>query len=274
MSTQERSKAKVWYDRRARLRVFEPGEKVLVLLPLPGNPLQTKYHGPYVVEQQLGPVDYVISTPDRRKKKRVCHVNLLKKYYERDPVLDPSGSAAPSAVLFQQCVSEVPECTVPTTLEPQATNLETLLAPSADKLMPSQTSDLTELLTEFVDVFSDVPGRTTLGVHHIEVPPGARPIRCAPYWLSPDKSAVLKEELTNLLERGIIEESTSSRASPIVMLPKSDGTLRLCTDFRKVNNVSVPDPFPLPRSRIYWTRLGKPILNQVRHDQGVLAGPP
>ena len=60
---QERTKAKKWYDRRACLRSLEPGDKVLVLSPIPGQPLQAKFPGPYVVEQQPGPVDYVISTP-------------------------------------------------------------------------------------------------------------------------------------------------------------------------------------------------------------------
>ena len=159
--------------------------------------------------------------------------------------------------MLQQSVSEVPECTVPTSLEPHVTNLDTMLASSVNKLTPSQTSDLTELLTEFVGVLSDVPGRTNLGVHHIEVPPETRPIRCAPYRLSPDKSKVLKEELTNLLDQGIIEESTSPWASPIVMVPKSDGILRLCTDFRKVNNVTVQDPFPLPRIEDLLDKIGK-----------------
>ena len=55
-AAQQRSKAKAWYDRRARLRTFQPGDKVLVLLPMPGKPLHAKYRGPYSVEQQLGPV--------------------------------------------------------------------------------------------------------------------------------------------------------------------------------------------------------------------------
>jgi len=55
------------------------------LSEISGHSLQAKFRGPYVVEQQLGSVDYVISTQDRRKTKRVCHVNLLKKYHERDP---------------------------------------------------------------------------------------------------------------------------------------------------------------------------------------------
>ena len=104
-------------------------------------------------------------------------------------------------------------------------------------------------------MFSDKPGRTTLGVHHIELFPDTRPIRCTPYRQSPDKARALQEELSNLLDHGIIEESSSPWASPIVMVPKADGTLRLCTDFRKVN--SVPDPFPLPRIEDLLDRIGK-----------------
>ena len=38
--------------------------KMLALLPLPGHPLQARYHGPYVVECKMGSVDYVITIPD------------------------------------------------------------------------------------------------------------------------------------------------------------------------------------------------------------------
>jgi len=41
------------------------------------------------------------------------------------------------------------------------------------------------------------------------------------------------------------------------MVPKADGTLQLCTDFRKVNNCTVPDPFPLPRIEDLIDRVGK-----------------
>jgi len=70
-------------------------------MPMPGKPLHAKYYGSYTVEQQLGPVDYVISTPDRRKTKRVCHVNLLKPYHEREPQLDPAITTPPADVLVQ-----------------------------------------------------------------------------------------------------------------------------------------------------------------------------
>jgi len=41
------------------------------------------------------------------------------------------------------------------------------------------------------------------------------------------------------------------------MVPKADGSLRPCTDFRKVNNCTVPDPFPLPRIEDLIDRVGK-----------------
>ena len=67
---------------------FEEGDLVLVLLPLIGKPLQARLCGPYKVVQRLNEIDYVIATPDRRKTKRVIHVNLLKKFVSRDEVPD------------------------------------------------------------------------------------------------------------------------------------------------------------------------------------------
>ena len=44
---------KVWYDRKAKPRCFEPGDRVLVLFPVVGNPLQAKYSGPYKVVKKI-----------------------------------------------------------------------------------------------------------------------------------------------------------------------------------------------------------------------------
>ena len=84
MLKNRKNKSKVWYDKKARSRSFESGQEILALLLLPGNPLQAKYCGPYTILEKLGPVDYLIDTPNRRKQKRVCHVNLLKLYRRRD----------------------------------------------------------------------------------------------------------------------------------------------------------------------------------------------
>lgn len=74
---------KNWYDEKARERKFKPGDKVLVLLPITGHPLQAKYHGPYIISHKVNDVNYVVNTPDRRKSKQLCHVNMLKEYHDR-----------------------------------------------------------------------------------------------------------------------------------------------------------------------------------------------
>uniref|UniRef100_A0A671VWW5 Gypsy retrotransposon integrase-like protein 1 n=1 Tax=Sparus aurata TaxID=8175 RepID=A0A671VWW5_SPAAU len=72
------SKMKVRYDKKSVARAFQSGDRVLVLLPVVGSALQAKFSGPYLVDRQLSETDYVIRTPDRRKKTRVCHINMLK----------------------------------------------------------------------------------------------------------------------------------------------------------------------------------------------------
>ena len=91
---EQKQKRKTWYDKRARERSYEPGQEILAFLPLTGNPLKAKFCGPYRVLQKLGPVDYLIDTPNRRKLQRVCHVNLLnsmvvetKKYFHHRKTL-------------------------------------------------------------------------------------------------------------------------------------------------------------------------------------------
>ena len=61
---------KTWYDHKARDRVFKCGDKVLVLLPVHGSPLQARYCGPFTVEKKVNSIDYIISTPGHRKTKR------------------------------------------------------------------------------------------------------------------------------------------------------------------------------------------------------------
>jgi hypothetical protein len=81
--TSSQTKMKLWYDKDARNRVFKPGDKVLVFLPIPGHPLQARYFASYEIESKLSDVNYVVKTPGRRKEKRTCHINTLKEYFDR-----------------------------------------------------------------------------------------------------------------------------------------------------------------------------------------------
>jgi hypothetical protein len=72
------------FDKKAVVRNFLPGEKVLVLIPVPGSALSARFSGPYLVKNKVGDTDYIIHTPERRRKTRLCHVNMLKPYLCND----------------------------------------------------------------------------------------------------------------------------------------------------------------------------------------------
>ena len=56
----------------------------------------------------------------------------------------------------------------------------------------------------------------------------------------------MKKEVNFLLDNGLAEPSLSPWASPCLLTPKPDGSSRFCTDYRKVNQVTIPDSYPLP----------------------------
>lgn len=112
-------KMKNWYDRKTTDRHFEVGDKVLMLLPIPGSALQARFTGPYLVVHKVSDRDYVIATPDRWQQKHLCHINMLKPYFERasaclgsSPVeleLDSSRSTSDKSMLFSVVVEESDE---------------------------------------------------------------------------------------------------------------------------------------------------------------------
>ncbi|XP_067263779.1 uncharacterized protein [Chanodichthys erythropterus] len=71
------------YDKKAVVREIQPGDEVLVLLPVPGSVLTARFSGPYRVSKRLSETDFVIHTPDRKRKFRTCHINMLKSYCSR-----------------------------------------------------------------------------------------------------------------------------------------------------------------------------------------------
>ena len=113
----------------------------------------------------------------------------------------------------------------------------------------AQLEAVTQLLQKHAGVFSagsfDL-GECSVIPHEISLsdgPPIRLPYRRIPPHLMPEVKSMLQE----MLDQGIIRHSKSSFASPIVLVKKKDGSLRLCVDYRQLNDRTTKDSFPLPR---------------------------
>lgn len=82
--------------------------------------------------------------------------------------------------------------------------------------------------------------------HEIPIEPGKEPTFGPIYQLSEKELKVLKEYIKENLEKGFIRPSSSPAASPILFVPKKDGSLRLCVDYRQLNSITIKDRYALP----------------------------
>ena len=108
---------------------------------------------------------------------------------------------------------------------------------------------LRDLIRDYRDVFSlpSDPLGTAVGVEHRIDIGDAKPFKISPYKIAPHKLEAVREEIREMLEKGVIVPSKSPFSSPIVMVPKKDGSNRMCIDYRKLNDLTVKDAYPLPR---------------------------
>ncbi len=123
-------------------------------------------------------------------------------------------------------------------------------------LSAAQKGELQHLIGQFSDVFSSLPGQTNVLQHDIRTPPVVI-VRQRPYRVPEARRQAIEEEGQQMLKLGVIEPSRSPWSSPIVMVPKPDGTLRFCNDFRRLNEVSEFDGYPMPRVDELLDRLGR-----------------
>ncbi|CAM5167446.1 unnamed protein product [Natator depressus] len=113
-----------------------------------------------------------------------------------------------------------------------------------------------ELCTSYAPTFSATPGLTERAYHSIDTG-NARPIRVQPYRVSPQVKTAIEREIQDMLQMGVIRPSESAWASPVVLVPKPDGEIRFCMDYRKLNAVTRPDNYPMPRTDELLEKLGR-----------------
>ncbi|GFU30805.1 retrovirus-related Pol polyprotein from transposon 17.6 [Trichonephila clavipes] len=109
-----------------------------------------------------------------------------------------------------------------------------------------QREEINSLLEKYEECFQP-GGEPTPFIEHRINTRNHLPVAVPPYRMNPSKKEILKQEIDRLLSEGIIEECESPYASPVVLIPKPNGTFRLSIDYRKLNEITVADTYPLPR---------------------------
>lgn len=115
---------------------------------------------------------------------------------------------------------------------------------SYEDLTGAETERLNNVVTRNYARMGDGIGRTHLVEHVIKT--DSPPIKKPHYRMSPYVLKEVDQELKRLVDSDIIERSNSPWSSNIVLVPKKDGTKRVCVDFRAVNKVSKKDSYPVP----------------------------
>ena len=194
---ESQSKMKIWYDRKTKSRWFKPGDRVLVLFPVVGNPLQAKYSGSYKVVEKISDTNYSVKTPGRHKETQVCHINLLKAYHEKPkPELvilnnklgleNPTHSESCVGLEAEKEEDNESEVRLGNDQQPIKLQNSQILNDLGTKPPLVQREELAEIINQYTEVFPDVPNKTNLIEYDVDVGDSA-PNKQHPYRVSPMK---------------------------------------------------------------------------------------
>lgn len=232
LASQNESKAKqdmaTYYDKGARAQLYCVGDQVLIMKPNSKVKLQAQWRGPYSITEKLSDVTYRVLKPGRTKP-FVYHTNFLKRWNS------PSAVCMTAETIIND--DEFPSWEIHADEGAVVVN---------DQLSTEKAAQLRRLVSEYEEMFSNKPGRTQCA--EISINTGdAKPVFTPPYRLPHAQKPVLDKEIEDMLREGIISPSTSRWGSPMMLVDKKDGSSRPVVDYRKVNKITVAEPYPMPR---------------------------
>ena len=172
-----------------------------------------------------------------------------------EPIIIPAGTKVAELEEIEGPVPEIPIAVASAqadvgSLDPErAAALWSIVEKSGEELSTQEKEEFFLLLCKYADVFASSStdlgrtGRLKHAIHTKDAPPIRQAVRRIP----PQRRKEVQELLANMLRDNVIQQSDSPWASPIVLVRKKDGSLRFCVDYRKLNDVTRKDAYPLPR---------------------------
>lgn len=120
-----------------------------------------------------------------------------------------------------------------------------------------------QLLSQYTDIFADpteLPPTRPGFDHKIPLKEGTNPFSIRPYRYSILQKDIIDKLVEDMLQQGLIQHNNSPFASPVVLIRKKNGTWRLCVDYRKLNQHTIKDKFPIPLIEDLLDELGGSII--------------
>ena len=204
-------KGKLYYDRKTKVRKFQPGDKVLVLLPTDHNKLLMQWKGPYDISAVVGINDYKVRIKDKLK---VYHANLLKAYIEREEELgDAAAAIAEGMVTSVTCSDEPSE--IELDLDDDDNGIleiggyvakESIADVKTSRgLNETESAEFLNLVQESSSLFTEAPRTMNLVQNHINLTSN-EPINSKPYPVPYSMRECLKKDIDDMMKMGVIRE--------------------------------------------------------------------
>lgn len=201
-------------------------------------------HDVRIVDDDLIPVDVMVG----RTWLELPHVNYYKRGHE---IVFETNSHLDGKVMTEEAYGDYPQvlmadCDANSTHVDPITGDDVKIGPELDSAC---RKSLLTLINKYRGAFAKSIGElgcTNVLAMDITEIENCAPVRMKPYKTSPTDRRTIAKILEDWKRAGIIADSTSAYASPVLLVNKANGEKRLCVDYRKLNQQTVTQPFPMP----------------------------
>ena len=271
-----------YYNLRSKDKSFHENEPVLVLLPDSTTSKVFSRWREGVILKKLSDYSYLVEVDGARHHR---HANHLRKYYVKVQHIDVNFSSCDPNLLQPVSIrpdelpldNRVMNCPILSDLDRDFGEIEAydinlsnrsshglpsdrIATEQIGHLTPNQRKELLDILDQFPDVFSDVPGKCDLVEHEIKLKPGFKPKQFRPYRVPEKLKPLVRENIQEMMRQGVIVPSKSPMVSPLVVIMKGktleDG-LRLAVNYKYINSFTEVDPYPVPDIESIIQHVGK-----------------
>ncbi len=251
------------YALPGHLQAYSPADNYIRAQSVSNGLNMTLFHDPTVdlggeedfevnmlSHEELPAVELVIlGCPNRHTRRKVEHIAKVAAIQARKTSRDDQQPPTPSA---PKTSDNVPTAISQVSIDPAETAqmLHDLIP--GGRLSRAQIDELAAVLSRNHKAFASSSkdyGKVSGKFHcqHVIDTGDAPPVMQKPYRHSRFEEDFLKNLVDELVQAGLVRPSMSPWISPVVLVKKKDGSLRMCIDFRRLNKVTKKDPYQLPR---------------------------